>query len=201
MKRRINGFTLLEVLISIAIFTLISLASFTIFNTVLDSEKNSQQHIKRLNEIQRAFLIMERDFLQIARRTIRIDGEKPLAGFIHTEQQSFSTSSNSLAFVRAGWRNPGLIMPRSDMQSVAYRLNDNTLERLHFNFVDAVVAQQPKIRPLLSQVKSLAFEFYDGQKWVSKLPEKTIPLAIAIILELDDYGTIRRQFLVAGEPL
>jgi general secretion pathway protein J len=195
-----RGFTLLEVLIAIAIFALISLASFTIFNTVLKSDEAAQKRIIRLNEIQRAFLIMERDFLQIARRSIRVDGETPLAGFIHTELQSFSLTDSAIAFVRSGWRNPALIMPRSDMQPVIYQLNDNTLERLHFNFVDSVVGQEPKIRPLLTQVSALDFEFYDGRQWQKKLPRNTIPLAIAIELTLNDFGTIKRKFLVAGDP-
>jgi len=199
-KKTQRGFTLLEVLIAIAIFSLISLASFTIFNTVLTSSEGSQKKITRLNEIQRAFLIMERDFLQISRRSIRVDGEKPLAGFIHTEQQSFSSDSQSIAFVRAGWRNPNLIMPRGDMQSVAYRLTETNLERLHYNFVDAVVGQEPKVRPLLTHVNKLEFEYFDGSKWQNQLAKESIPMAIAVEIELEDFGNIRREFLVAGDP-
>jgi len=199
-KHLSTGFTLLEVLIAIAIFALISLASFTLFNTVLTSDEAAQKRIMRLNEIQRAFLIMERDFLQISRRSMRVEGEAPLSGFIHTELQSFSLTDSAIAFVRGGWRNPALIMPRSDMQPVVYQLNDNTLERLHFNFVDSVVGEKPKVRPLLTQVNALAFKFYDGKQWRSRLTKNTIPLAIAVELTLDDLGTIKRKFLVAGDP-
>jgi general secretion pathway protein J len=85
------------------------------------------------------------------------------------------------------------------MQSVAYRLVDEKLERLHYNFVDAVVGQEPKIRPLITQVSSLLFEFYDGKKWQKQWSGKTLPQAIAIEIETRDYGLIRRQFLVAGD--
>ncbi len=199
-SRQNRGFTLLEVIIAIAIFALISLASFTIFNTVFTSDESAQQRIDRLNEIQRAFLIMERDFLQIARRSMRVEGEAPLENYIHTELQSFSLANNAIAFVRGGWRNPALIMPRSDMQPVVYQLNDQTLERLHFNFVDTVVGEAPKVRPLLTQVTELNFEFYDGKQWRTKVEKNAIPLAIAIELNLADMGKIRREFLVAGDP-
>lgn len=199
-KRLPQGFTLLEVIIAIAIFALISLASFTIFNTVFKSDESAQKRIARLNEIQRAFLIMERDFLQIARRTMRIDGEAPLENYLHTELQSFSLSNNAIAFVRGGWKNPALIMPRSDLQPVMYQLNEQTLERLHFNFVDTVIGEELKIRPLLSQVNSLNFEFYDGKQWRTELRKNSLPLAIAVELDLADMGTIRREFLVAGDP-
>ena len=198
-KVKANGFTLLEVLLAIAIFSVISLSSFTLFDTILNADKNSQQSSSRQNELQRAFLLMERDFLQFARRSIRFNGEPPLEKFIHTDSSSSTADSQMLGFVRSGWTNPGLLLPRSNMQSVAYQLNEKTLERLHFNFVDAVVGQEPKVRPLITGVEQLVFEFYDGKKWQKKLENKKIPLAIAIELELEDYGLIRRQFIVAGD--
>ena len=200
-QARNSGFTLLEVLIAIAIFSVISMASFSIFETVLNSDTVSKERTDRINELQRGFLIIERDMLQIARRSVRFNGEAPLAGFLHTDNESYSSSEQAIAFVRHGWTNPGLLLPRSDMQSVAYQLNDTVLERVHFNFVDAVLGEEPKVRPLISQVEKLDFEFYDGKKWQKTLAENTLPIAIAIELDTTDYGIIRRQFLVAGNSL
>lgn len=198
-RPRVLGFTLLELIIAIAIFSVVSLAGFTIFDTVLRGEQNSKVRSERQNELQRAFLLIERDFLQIARRTMRIEGESPSEDFLKSSDDNFLADEQAIAFVRHGWTNPGLLLPRSEMQSVAYRLVDNTLERLHYNFVDAVVGQEPKIRPLLTEVSGLAFEFYDGQKWLKKWSGKSLPLAIAIEVDSDDFGLIRRQFLVTGE--
>jgi len=199
--RSTQGFTLLEVLIAIAIFAVISMASFSIFETVLNSDTVTKERTDRVNELQRGFLMIERDMLQIARRSIRLNGEAPQEGFLHTDNDSYSSTEQAIAFVRHGWTNPGLLLPRSDMQSVAYQLNDNTLERVHFNFVDAVLGEEPKVRPLISQVEKLDFEFYDGKKWQKTLAENTMPMAIAIELDTTDYGIIRRQFLVAGDGL
>lgn len=199
LKSNNQGFTLLEVLIAIAIFSVISMASFSIFETVLNSDAISKERTDRINELQRGFLIIERDMLQIARRSVRFNGEAPQKEFLHTDNESFSSDEKGIGFVRHGWTNPGLLLPRSDMQSVAYRLNESVLERLHFNFVDAVLGEEPKNRPLISQVEKLDFEFYDGKKWQKKLPKNTLPMAIAIELETTDYGVIRRQFLVAGD--
>jgi general secretion pathway protein J len=194
-----KGFTLLEVLVAIAIFSVVSLAGFTIFDTVLRGDENSKIRSERQNELQRAFLLMERDFLQIAKRSMRISGEAPSQNFLQTADDSFLANEQAIAFVRNGWTNPGLLLPRSDMQNVAYRLVDETLERLHFNFVDAVVGQEPRVRPLITQVTNLAFEYYDGSKWQKKWSSNTLPLAIAIEIETEDYGLIRRQFLIAGD--
>ncbi|MCJ8297195.1 MAG: type II secretion system minor pseudopilin GspJ [Colwellia sp.] len=194
-----RGFTLLEVLIAIAIFSVVSLASFTIFDTVLRGDENSKIRSDRQNELQRAFLLMERDFTQIAKRSMRVNGEAPSNSFLQTSDDSFLADEQAIAFVRNGWTNPGLLLPRSDMQRVAYRVVDETLQRLHYNFVDAVVGQEPKVRPLISQVTNLTFEFYDGSKWQDKWSGSTLPQAIAIEIETEDYGLIRRQFLVAGD--
>jgi general secretion pathway protein J len=201
MPKRSQGFTLLEVLIAIAIFSVISMASFSIFETVINSDTATKARTDRINELQRGFLIIERDMLQIARRSVRLNGEAPLSDFLHTDNDSFTTSEQAIAFVRHGWTNPGLLLPRSDMQSVAYQLKENTVERVHFNFVDAVLGEAPKVRPLISQVEKLNFEFYDGKKWQEALQEHTLPMAIAIEIDTTDYGIIRRQFIVAGDNL
>jgi general secretion pathway protein J len=193
-----KGFTLLEVLIAIAIFSIISLSSFSIFDTVLKGDEISKQRSERHNELQRAFLIIERDISQIAHRSVRLNGEAPLDNFLQTSGDAFISDEQALAFVRNGWTNPGLLLPRSDMQAVAYRLVDETIERLHYNFVDAVVGEAPKVRALIRNVSALDFEYYDGEKWQEAWSENSLPLAIAINVDTKDYGVIRRQFLVAG---
>ena len=89
-----RGFTLLEVLIAIAIFSLISMSSFSIFNTVLKSNESSKVRTDRVNELQRGFLLIERDLLQIAERSIRFNGEAPQEDFIYTDSNSFSDSES-----------------------------------------------------------------------------------------------------------
>ena len=199
VKSQHKGFTLLEVLIAIAIFSLISLSSFTIFDSVLKGDTTAKERSERQNELQRAFLLIERDITQIARRSVRLNGEAPLTQLIQSSDDSFASEEQAIAFVRHGWTNPGLLLPRSDMQAVAYRVVEETLERLHFNFVDAVVGEEPKVRPLIKEVTALSFEYYDGKQWQKTWSGNGLPLAIAIKIETKDYGLIRRQFLVPGD--
>jgi general secretion pathway protein J len=196
---RHHGFTLLEVLIAIAIFSVISLTSFTLFDTVLKGDESSKLRTQRNNELQTAFLIIERDLTQIARRTVRLNGEAPIDQFLKIDNDNAFSDGEGLAFVRHGWSNPGLLLPRSDLQALAYRLDDEKLARLHYNFVDAVNGEEPKTRILINDVTSLEFDFYNGKKWEKKLSGKKIPQAIGIEIEVKGYGLIRRQFLVAGD--
>lgn len=193
---KFRGFTLIEVLLAIAIFAVISLASVSIFDGVIQSEEISKNKMSRLNEIQRALLIMERDFLQISYRSVRIEGEAPITDFIYSEGSDFSSQTATIAFVRGGWTNPGLLIPRSDLQSVAYRLEGNILERLHYNFVDSVVGEEPKVRQLISNVNAFELMYFYQNKWQKKVVKGQLPQAIQIKIETDDFGLIERKFLV-----
>lgn len=193
------GFTLIEVMIAMAIFAMVSLASFTIFDTVFRSDEQSRLKSERINELNRAFIVIERDMLQLTRRTMRINGEAPSNRFIHLDDQGFFSETNALAFVRSGWANPNLLLPRSELQSVAYQLSDNTLNRLHFTFVDPVVGKEPKVRPLITLVDDVKFEFYQAGKWQKEINGNTLPQAMALIVQTQDLGEIRRQFLIAGD--
>lgn len=193
-----KGFTLLEVLIAISIFAIISLASFSLFDTVITSEEKSTIRLNNMNDIQRAFLLIERDFLQISRRSVRMDGDEPLKDFIHTDSNAFESTSQAIGFVRGGWSNPGLLLPRGDMQSVAYQVNEETLERVHFNFVDATLGEEPKVRKLLTGINDISFEFYDGKQWNKTYEGSDLPLAMAVELDTKEFGLIKRKFLVAG---
>ncbi len=102
-----SGFTLLEVLIAMAIFALIGLASFSIFSAITDGDTASKARIKNLNDIQRTLLIMERDFIQLARRQARIEGDAPKKGYLHTTDGFFEEDVSNIAFTRLGWTNPG----------------------------------------------------------------------------------------------
>jgi len=193
-----KGFTLLEVLVAVSIFALISLASFSLFNTVITSEEKSSKRIDSMSDIQRAFILIERDFLQIARRSLRLNGDSPLSNFIHTDGSNFESTSQSIGFVRNGWTNPGLLLPRSDMQSVAYQVNEETLERIHFNFVDASLSEEPKVRKLLKGVNDISFEFYYGNKWNKTYEGSGLPRAISIELDTQEFGVLKRKFLLSG---
>jgi len=198
--KRQSGFTLIEVLLAIAIFAVISLASFSVFDGVIRSEEVSEKQMERLNNIQRALLVMERDFLQMAMRSIRIEGEEPSRDFIFADNGGFSSSAQAIAFVRSGWTNPGLLIPRSDLQSVAYRVEDNTLERLHTNFVDATVGEEPKRRELIGNVLSLELTYFYRNKWQQEVIKGQLPQAINVKIDVEDYGIIERKFIVADKP-
>lgn len=200
-KSRQQGFTLLELLLAVAIFALVSLAGFSVFDTVRNSDQLSKQKLNELNQLQTLFLLMERDFSQIARRHVRLDGNESSEDYIHTQSFSFTSQSDAIAFVRHGWTNPNLVIARSSLQSIAYRIEDDVLQRLHFNHVDAIPGEEPKQRDLLTDVTDLRFKFYYQNKWQENAPKGGLPKAIDVEIVSNQFGTINRKFLIAGDEV
>ncbi|MGP4763412.1 type II secretion system minor pseudopilin GspJ, partial [Klebsiella pneumoniae] len=70
-----------------------------------------------------------------------------------------------MAFVHHGWRNPGMVLPRSEIQAVAYRLKEGRIERLFSLYPDAVTGTEPKVQPLLDHVTGFKLEYLEGENW------------------------------------
>lgn len=200
-----KGFTLLEILVSLAVFTLIGLASHSVLNTVLDTDEISTERFEKLQDLQRAMSIIERDLQQAVERAARTQSSTNnivISGGLN----AFESDSDGLALVRAGRANPQLILPRSTLQGVAYRLQSGELQRLYGNYVDNVVGIEPKIRVLLTDIEDLQFQFRISRSksgstnnniWEDTYTGNQLPFAIAIEIISTEFGLIRREFSLA----
>lgn len=205
ITQRQTGFTLLEVLIAMAIFALIGLASSGLLTTVIDSNELSEDRFTKLQVLQRAMITIERDVLQAVPRPIRIDGETNSI-VISGQKDLFESEAYGLGFVRAGWQNPQLALPRSTLQAVAYRLKEGNLERLYSNYVDNVVGHEPKVRVLLENIDDFQVRFFvdteedptDPENWEESYMGGALPLAIAVTITTKDFGEIRREFIMSS---
>lgn len=203
------GFTLLEILVAISIFTLIGIASNSVLTRVLDGDAISQQRFQQLQRLQRVMLTIERDFMQAANRPVRVEGATNNV-VMSGGANLFESEADGVGFVRAGWMNPQLILPRSNMQAVAYRLFEGRLEKLYSNYVDNVVGAEPKVKVLLEDVLDFQVTFYLGPKqdaednsnWGDVYTGADLPEAIEVTISTDNFGTIKRKFLMAkgGAP-
>lgn len=199
-----RGFTLIEILVAMAIFTLIGLASTGLLTTVIDSNSLSQERFEKLQLLQRAMVTIERDIQQAVSRPVRANGEK--REIVMAGGEVDGSDDDGIGFVRGGWHNPQLMLPRSTLQYVAYRLRDNKLERLYSNYVDNVIGYEPKVRVLLENIESFKVEFLSGGnasstikddddiKWSEKYQDTVLPRAVAIEFVSKDFGMLRREF-------
>lgn len=196
-----HGFTLLEILVAMAIFTLIGIASAGLLTSVLDNDKASSERFAQLEKLQRAMLTIERDVLQAMPRAVRINGnlnEIVMRG----GEDELGGSADSLGFVHGGWHNPQFMLPRSTLQLVGYRLQDDKLQRLYGNYLDNTIGYEPKVKDILDGVSNFQVEFLlnieESLQWQESYSGVVLPKAIAITLTTDVFGEIRREFLLTG---
>ncbi len=192
------GFTLLEMLVAIAIFASLSMGAYQVLQGVLTSDEVAKRKEARLNELQLAFTLLERDVTQMVPRSGRIEGEnnKVLLAASRFGQQS---DDWGMAFMRSGWLNPDGMLPRSHLQRVGWRLKDQKLERLSYLYPDPVIGTEPRIQPVLTGITAFRLYFFDKGNWKEEWSQRSVlPHGLAVELDLEDYGTIRRQFLIGA---
>lgn len=193
-----RGFTLLEMLVAIAIFATLSLGAYQVLQGVLASDETAKGKEARLAELQLAMGAMERDLTQMLPRSGRIEGE---ANKVAIAASRFGQESEDwgIAFIRGGWLNPDAMFPRSELQRVGWRLKGGKLERLTFLYPDPVIGAEPKVREMLDGVTAFRLQFFNQGRWGDEWSRRdTLPEGIAVELELEDYGLIRRQFLIGA---
>lgn len=194
-----------------AIFALIGLGSYSILTTVLNSNELSKNRLEKLQELQRAMLFIERDITQAIPRAARVNGEQNEIVMTGGEDV-LDSEADGIAFVRGGWQNPQLVLPRSTLQAVGYRLQEEQLQRVYSNYVDNVIGAEPKVRTVLSNVEDFRVQFLisaaralnnnsndDNEGWNDTYTGSEIPAAIAIEVTTTDFGLVRREFLVSGD--
>jgi len=193
-----RGFTLLEVLVAIAVFAVLSLAAYQVLQGVLRSGEISKEHHNSLTSLQRAMLIIEQDFTQIVARISRDEGGEPDKLRVLTAgDRLFESEEQGIEFTRLGWANPLSLLPRSDLLRVRYRLQEGQLQRLYFLYPDLVAGQEPQIQVLLDNIEKLSFRFWNKGWQSSWRSSVKLPPGIEINFTSTQYGEIRRVFLLA----
>ncbi|WP_298190447.1 type II secretion system minor pseudopilin GspJ [uncultured Pseudomonas sp.] len=191
-----RGFTLLELLIAIAIFALLGLATYRMLDSVLQTDKVTRNHELQLRELVRAMAAFERDLLQVQARPVRDAFGDPRAALIGDDLQN-----PVLELTRNGWRNP-LGQPRSSLQRVRWQLSGEQWQRRYWTVLDQAQDSQPQVQQALDGVTQLQLRYMDQEggwqsSWppLDKSPDEALtllPQAIELVLQHRRYGELRR---------
>lgn len=188
----VAGFTLLELLVALAIFALLSVMSYSGLRSVLDQQSITEQEAGQLGELQKIYLVMQRDFEQAVPRPVRDEyGEvvPPLMG------------GESLQLTRGGWNNP-LGHPRSTLQRVGYAYTDEQLVRYTWLVLDRAQDSLPLEQPLTDNITLMDVRYLDDKgEWKTSWPDTTaaavaatspppFPVAVEVTLEHKQYGEL-----------
>lgn len=201
-RQSAKGFTLIEVLVALAVFGIMSMLAYSALGNTLSNADYLAARMDRIQSIQRAMRFLSSDMMQVAPRPIRSElGDS----FLPALQSSLS-SEFLLELTHSGWSNPAGL-PRGTLQRVAYRLEDDELVRYYWGVLDRTYANEPIATVLLDEVESLYFRYINATGEVSEVwPPQTQnsggdmrmrPRAVELILTLSDEGEIRRILEVA----
>ncbi|MHB8911101.1 MAG: type II secretion system minor pseudopilin GspJ [Lysobacter sp.] len=190
-----KGFTLVEMLVALVVFGLLSAAGVSVLAYTADNRGVIRGRMDRLGEFQRARSLLKADFAQAAVRRIR-DAEG-LAARNAFAGNRLDSPGPLFGFVRRGWANPDA-EPRASMQYVEYRLVDGQLERSARGALDGAAATAPQV--LLAGIRHATVGYrYRGQ-WLDGWPggADAMPEAVRLELELDGIGHVDQLFLLPG---
>lgn len=193
------GFTLMEMLVALAVFVVIGLLCAQLMGRTLANHEIVSDRTERLAEVQRAMLMLKRDIMQIT--------ERPVRDMLGDARGSILIGSDGLMeFSRLGWRNP-LRQPRAEVQRVAYVVEDGDLYRAWWSVLDRAQDSEPALQRLLSDVEQIEFFAVDVSAqehtyWPLLAEEAGRPerrlAAIAMRLESRPFGVVERIWPVTG---
>lgn len=193
-RRHPEGFTLLELLVAVAILALIAVAAFRLVSDTVIVRDRGLQHEQALQSLQKAVMIMQRDLVQVAPRSLRDE-------FGDDQPAFYFPKENSMEFSRRGWRNP-LQETRSDMIRVRYRVENEQLLREYWHVLDRARLSVPEKTVLLDKVSDVHLQAFANGSWSSAWPTlaqsqkdrktQALPEAVEIRFTLQPWGEIRR---------
>ncbi|HMD59504.1 MAG TPA: type II secretion system minor pseudopilin GspJ, partial [Steroidobacteraceae bacterium] len=144
-RRRDPGFTLIELIVALAISAIMSLLGYSALRQAISSRKQVEEQADRLLAVQQTMRIMEADFILLQPRPVRdllgsstvpnlpalLAGQASSIGGSSTLSSTNTLSQQSAALItltRGGWANPTGIH-RPELQRVSYVVRDGNLIR------------------------------------------------------------------------
>jgi general secretion pathway protein J len=189
-----SGFTLLELLIAIAIVALLALMGYRALAALSQSESRLATEATRWRALDLFFARLEGDLREAVPRDARNGSAREPAWLAMVD----AAGNGTLAFSRAG---PEFALdPGSAGQRLGYRLRNGTVEVLYWSSYDRPVGKEPSAYPLLSGVARFRLAYLTATgRWIDTWPlagGSDLPRATRVGLTLDSGEEIERWLVL-----
>jgi general secretion pathway protein J len=187
-----GGFTLLEVLIAVGIFSIVIVAINTVFYSAIRLRTKTNEGIEMTVPMERAIAIMKRDLESMVPPGV-------LAGNLSSPALTIEPGMDPLGSIELFTRTAIIndAAPFGDIQKVSYYLKVpedafNTFGKDLFRAVTrnllATIQEEPEEQWLIGNVDNLQFTFYSGtdwsETWDANAQESALPRAIRVQIGL-----------------
>lgn len=201
MRRvRQAGFTLIEVMIALAIFATMAALSYLLFDQSTRASSAISNQMSELQLLQRTLQSLSTDLAQLQPRPVREPGSPTSRAALLADTRNLYV----LELTRGGYANP-LGVPRATAMRVAYRLDEGDLVRTQWPALDNPLNVEPRELVLLEDVVRFELRFLGdaGAEWLPQWPPfggggGGRPRAVELIIEHERWGEIRRLVEVRG---
>jgi general secretion pathway protein J len=210
MRERQRGVTLPELLIALLIFAMISGVAVYALRLTVEGRDQLALADAAIRDLQIARLVIKEDLLQAVPRITRDEfGNANPGAFLGGKGLAFRVPKDGeavlMAFVRAGWDNPGDLAPRSTLQAVEYVLVGDKLVRRTRPYLDDARGQPRTDRVLIAGVEAAEAGFFAGETsaglqwadlWPSPQAQAPIPAGVRLTLTTKRLGRFEQLFYV-----
>jgi len=194
---RPRGFTLLELLVAMAVFAILGALGFRGLNSILDAEARLQSESRRWSDVSLLFSQLSEDLTMAVERSARdaADGTSPALLLRGTPSESTSGDDAQLVVTRLGIGEGAAA--QSAPRRVGYRLREGMLEYLVWPSLDSAPGTAPEAYEVLENVADLQLQAldFDGRwapAWPAARAASALPRAVTVRIVLSGGETITR---------
>ncbi len=185
-----QGFTLMEIVIAMAIFALVSLASYQLLSAMTLMRDKASRKSVQLAELQSLLVLLHQDFAQAAPCPPDLKEPQP-------PQSEEGMGEPLYAFCRRGW-DGAAEAARGRIEYIRYARRGGALLRQHY----PAVGGEDVLR-VASGVEAVSIAFMDPagawQKSWDDMPAQNaaLPRAVAVKLEITGIGKVEQWIALA----
>jgi general secretion pathway protein J len=192
---RPRGFTLVEMLVALTIFALMSMLAYRGLTSMLETRAHLTEDNRRWRDLALTLEQLEQDLSQAINRPVRDSGGLLQPALLGNPQARVDDAQLSVSRMGSAWQT-GVA---ADVQRHGYRLHNGTLEQLVWPVLDQAPLSAPAVYPLLQRVSRFGLRYLDAAgNWQPSWPlpgaAAGLPAALEVVIELDGGITVTRVF-------
>jgi general secretion pathway protein J len=197
-KRPASGYTLIEVIIALAVFAILSTMSASVMLQAFKTKARLAEETERINKLELAVALVRRDVEQILNRSIRGNEMHLFPPFIG--------ESNYTEFTRGGYVNPNATVQSSTLKRVALICKDQSLTRRSWATLDSPARSDRQDKVLLNDLDGCTLSYVSQSQEILSAwrpyavsqgqKNASIPAGIQLTLQLKHLGKVDILFSI-----